>query len=50
MSDRDPIEPQAAPGDYPRVIESKGAAPRQYHYADEDEWDEEDDLDEEEEA
>jgi Plasmid pRiA4b ORF-3-like protein len=39
------IEPQAVPGDYPRVIESQGAAPRQYHYADEDEWDEEDDLD-----
>ena len=42
------IEPQAAPGDYPRVIESHGAAPQQYPYAEEDEWDDEDDLDEEE--
>ncbi len=41
------IEPQAAPGDYPHVIESHGAAPQQYEYADEDEWDEEEDLDEE---
>jgi len=41
------IEPQAAPGDYPCVIESHGAAPPQYGYADEDLWDEEDDLDEE---
>ena len=44
------IEPQAALGDYPRVIESQGAAPQQYDYADEYEGDEEDDLDDEEEA
>lgn len=37
------IEPQATPGDYPRVVESHGAAPRQYPYSDEDEWDDEDD-------
>lgn len=42
------VEPQTAPGEYPRVVESHGAAPRQYHYADDDEeWDDEDELEDE---
>ncbi|MBP1468326.1 plasmid pRiA4b ORF-3 family protein [Candidatus Chloroploca sp. M-50] len=36
------IQPQAEPGDYPRLVESTGDAPPQY-YGDEDEDDEEDD-------
>jgi hypothetical protein len=36
------IQPQAEPGEYPRVIASMGESPRQYIYADDDDDDEED--------
>ena len=44
--------PKATRGKYPRVIESKGAAPAQYWYGDEDEdeYDDEEDEDEDQEA
>ena len=34
------------PGEYPRVIDSQGKAPRQYHYTEDDDEDEEWDEDE----
>jgi hypothetical protein len=38
-----PNEPHAAPGNYPRVVERKGASPKQYWYGeDEDDEDGED--------
>jgi hypothetical protein len=41
------IREKAEPGKYPRVIDSNGKAPRQYHYAEDDDEGEDEDLEDE---